>query len=77
MSAGDEDLKRLDKVLAVLGEHYDSVHIFVTRHETSEGGTVNVNRGSGNWFARLGQIQTWVVSQEEQTRINVRESNKE
>jgi hypothetical protein len=64
-----EDLKRVQAALDTLSEHFDTVHVFATRHESGEqGGTVNVNLGVGNWFARYGQIQEWLVKQEEVTR---------
>lgn len=60
-----EDLDRLKQALDLLGEHYDSVHIFVSRHEPAiHDGTVSCNKGVGNWFARFGQIKLWVLNEE-------------
>ena len=70
---GDADVKMLREAAEKLSEHFDSVHIFTTRYESSlDHGTVNVNYGTGNWFARYGQIRTWLVKAEEQTRCDVR-----
>jgi hypothetical protein len=71
----DDDLSRVQDALNTLSEHFDSVHIFATRHEPEiEDGTVSVNRGVGNWFARFGQISEWMVKQDESSRINRREN---
>ena len=55
MNTPSHDVNRVNKALEELGEHFDSVHIFATRHESGEsGGTININKGVGNWFARYG-----------------------
>lgn len=51
-----EDQKRVKEALAILLEHFDSVDIFVTRHEPVIEGTVGFNLGKGNWYARKGVI---------------------
>jgi hypothetical protein len=66
----DEDIQRIDKCLQELGEYFDSVHVFATRHEPEvEDGTVSCNKGVGNWFCRYGQIREWVIKREEQQRV--------
>ena len=47
----------------MLSEHFDTVQIFVTRHISNEKGTVQCNAGSGNFFARFGQVQFWLEDQ--------------
>ncbi len=70
----DDDLERIKKATQALGEHFDSVQIFCTRHEAfKRDGTVNVNYGEGNWFTRFGQVRDWVIRQDERTRDHVRE----
>jgi hypothetical protein len=64
----EPDLDRVKKACSELGEHFDTVQIFVTRHEPSEGGTVNVQWGEGNWFARYGQVKSWTISEDEAFR---------
>ena len=77
MSESDAELKLLQDACEKLGEHFETVHIFVTRIKDDDSpedrGTINANWGSGNWFARYGQIQSWVTKQDEQTRKEVRE----
>lgn len=61
----EEDLSQIQAHVNQLAEHWDSVHIFATRHEAGESdGTVNVQVGAGNWFARYGQIKNWTLIQE-------------
>lgn len=70
----DEELNRVKRAVESLGEHFDSVHIFTTRHdEGQEGGTVNISWSSGNFFTRYGQINDWLITQNERTRKKVRE----
>lgn len=56
--------KLLDKAVADLYEHFDSVQIFATNHENET--TYSQTRGRGNWFARIGNIKAWVVRQDQQ-----------
>lgn len=73
-SMKDEDVERVRKACEALGENYDSVQIFVTRHEPGElDGTVNLNWGAGNYFTRSGQVREWLVKQDERAREEVRE----
>lgn len=70
----NSDVAIVRKHAEALGEHFDSVQIFTTRHESSEqDGTVTVHLGVGNWFARYGQVSEWLIKQDEWTRMNARE----
>ena len=61
----DRDLELVKQHVEQLGEHFDSVQIFVTRHEAGElDGTININTGAGNWFARYGHIRNWINTEE-------------
>lgn len=72
-----EDMDRLKHAARLLGEHFDCVQIFVSRHEPYQrDGTVNAAYGEGNWFARYGQIQEWMVRQDERTRDHIREEQR-
>lgn len=67
------DVKRIDECLAHLGEHFDSVMIFATRNESGESdGTIRVQKGVGNWYARYGQVRQWIVRVDEDERDNAR-----
>lgn len=67
-----EDLTRCRKAVEDLSEFFDSVQIFATRHDGKDIGTVNVNFGCGNWFARKGQVSEWLLKEEESTREYIR-----
>jgi hypothetical protein len=73
MSEGqDKDLELVKQAAISLGEHFDSVQIFCTRHESGEqDGTVTVKYGTGNWFARYGQIKDWVLVEEESSKSKI------
>lgn len=50
-SESDVDLKRVTDVVNALAEHFDTVQVFVTRHEAGmRDGTVNVQVGAGNEY---------------------------
>jgi hypothetical protein len=70
----DADLEMLAKHVEQLGEHFDTVQIFCSRHDAGqEDGTVALNDGAGNWFARYGQIREWINKRDERARIEVRD----
>lgn len=58
----ERDLAMVKRHAAQLAEHFDAVHIFVTR--PSEDGTIVCNWGAGNWYARYGQVRAWIVAEE-------------
>lgn len=65
----EQDMERVREAACALIEHFDSVQIFVTRHEAGEkDGTVNIHMGQGNFFTRLGQVVRWCQMQQEQAR---------
>lgn len=67
----DAELKRLiEHHAAMLAEHFDSVQIIASVHE--QGKTRRINSGNGNYFARLGSVQEWLVAQDEQSREEIR-----
>lgn len=73
MSDKDLEVELLKKHTEALGEHFDTVHIFATKYDAAvEEGTITYNYGSGNWYARYGQICEWMVKQNEVTRISER-----
>lgn len=69
----DADSELLKQTSLKLGEQFDTIHIFATRHESGEKhGTLRFSEGVGNWYARYGQIRDWLVREEETTREAVR-----
>ena len=71
------DLKRCQDAADALAEHFDSVQIFCSRHEGGDIGTISVNFGRGNWFARRGHVQDWILKEAERTKEEVRHENDE
>ena len=60
----------IEHAKALLSEHFEAVQIFASRDEG--GGTMHVETGSGNFYARYGQIREWLDGAEERTRVEVR-----
>lgn len=65
----------LDKILAQLFEHYDTVQILCTVSDAS--GTKSVVRGIGNFYARDAVCREWVTENEEMVRTNARNRQNE
>lgn len=75
MSDESPDMQRLKLAAEALGEHFDTVQIFVTRHEPEvEDGTINAAWSVGNWFTRYGQVREWLIKADERTRKHIRET---
>ncbi len=70
----DEEEKQVSKAVDALREHFDSVQIFVTRHDGVEVETGSITAGGGNWYARIGQIREWLARSDERTREYVRKN---
>lgn len=67
----EADWELVGKALDMLSEHFDSVQIFTTRCESGMlDGTIRVEKGSGNWFARYGQVKSWMKRMDEQERMD-------
>lgn len=78
MNDKDHDIALIQQSLDVLGEHFDSVQVFVTKHDQGQSdGTVCINLGAGNWYARYGQVKEWMVKQDEEARKHVRGNDDE
>ncbi len=61
----ESDLAKLKAHTAMLMEHFDSVQIFCTR--CNGDGTVSATFGGGNWYARKGQVDEWILKQDAQS----------
>lgn len=74
----DKDMALIDKAAQDLGEHFDTVQIFVTRYEPeTEGGTIHRCTGRGNWFAIRGQIMEWMLKHDEGVRQSAQPRDEE
>jgi len=73
-SQEDQDLRMVRTHCQQLIEHFDTVQIFVSRHNSSgdEDGTISVRDGIGNFHARLNQAKEWITHQDECVREHTR-----
>lgn len=58
----DYDVELVESHLSQLSEFFDTVQIFATRHEAE--GTINVQMGQGNFYARYGHVRLWLKNEE-------------
>lgn len=78
MTEEDIDVARVRDAVSKLGEHFDSVQVFTTRHDPGEEKhTISIQLGSGNWYSRYGQVKSWVIKCDEDTRIETRKADEE
>jgi len=70
----DDELKSLvARHVTELGEHFDSVLVLVTcPHPDNAQTTQSYERGSGNFYAQLGQVTEWLAMQQEYQRAEAR-----
>lgn len=65
----DADIAMVQWHVDKLCEHFGSIHIFATRHESGQlDGTISVNLGAGDWYARYGKVKEWVIIEEQRMR---------
>ncbi len=53
----------------------DSVQANITIRQAISGNTMRIDRGRGNWYARIGSCQEWLEADREKTRINERNAS--
>lgn len=58
-----EEVALVDKAVNLLSEHFDTVQIFITKTESNS--TYAGAKGSGNFYARRGQIRDWMIKEDE------------
>ena len=65
------EVKVLNRAINDLSEHFDTVQVFVTKHEPAEeNGTIEYNGGIGNFYARFGHVGMWVDEQRNASYTN-------
>ena len=73
-----QNSRKVDEAIRMLMEHFDCVQIFCqTYHPGADGGTHHVERGDGNWYARMSQLDTWLIEQKEIIKCQVRKQQSE
>lgn len=64
----EPEQKMVEELCAKLLEHFDSVRIFVTRHDGEKTNTASFETGGGNFYAQLGQVREWLEIQDQYQR---------
>ncbi len=59
-NAEQETTKLIDDCMHRIREHVDTVQIFITLHGDDGKETLTYDVGSGNFYARQGQVEEWV-----------------
>lgn len=62
----------VDQAVDNLMEHFDSVRIFVTKHDGPSEDTGSYTRGGGNFYAQVGQVTEWNGMQDQIGREHVK-----
>jgi hypothetical protein len=60
--------KIIEQHCAELMEHCDACRIFVSRNDSGKQETAGNTTGGGNYYAQLGQIEQWLISQRQHVR---------
>lgn len=68
--------EKVTKFLSEIGEHAESVRIFLTYPE-GNGETGCYTEGRGNFHAQTGQIREWIIRQDEIVRTHARKIQEE
>lgn len=76
VSMTDEIESKIVKFMDDLGEHCESIRLFTTFPE-GDGCTGSFTIGRGNFHAQRGQVQEWLINQDENVRINARHKDDE
>lgn len=71
MITNDELHDKMDRMIASLMEHCDSVSIIVTRKAEGDSWSMLAS-GDGNVYARAGAMREWLVRDDEGTRAQKR-----
>ena len=56
----DSENAIISKALRDLGEYFDTVQLFVSRYDSDVGATASKVAGTGNIYARMGQVGHWL-----------------
>ncbi len=64
-SIPESDRQMVEEAAAKLMENFDSVRIFVTKHDGGREATAAFDTGAGNFYAQLGQVSEWLCIQKQ------------
>jgi hypothetical protein len=72
------DVAMVRRAAEELGEHFDTVQVFATRHLPAEiEGTMSYQYGVGNVYGRYGQVSEWLIKEDERARAEIRRKEQE
>ena len=55
----NEISSKINNFIEEIKPFVDTIQIFCTRHQNDEVGTYRFINGTGNYFARFGQVKQW------------------
>jgi hypothetical protein len=68
----------IQSLIESISDRFDTIQVFTTSHDPTTGETTYIGMGTGNFYARIGQIEEWTRLQKEivkQKAIQMAESN--
>ncbi len=69
-------LEKLERVLTEMSGEFDTVRIFVTRHDGSKG-TYALSRGRGNIYAQYGHVREWLLTMDAITKSQAKQEDEQ
>ncbi len=63
-----EESELIQSLIESISDRFDTIQVFTTSHNPDTGETTHIAMGTGNFYARIGQIDEWVRMQKEIVR---------
>ena len=60
-----EKSELIQSLIESIADRFDTIQVFTTSHNPETGETAYIGIGTGNVYARIGQIREWLHLQEE------------
>jgi predicted CoA-binding protein len=66
MDADHEEKQELiQSLIESITDRFDTIQVFTTSHNRETGETTYIGMGTGNFYARIGQIKEWLQLQKD------------
>jgi hypothetical protein len=66
MDADHEEKQELiQSLIESITDRFDTIQVFTTSHNRETGDTTYIGMGTGNFYARIGQVDEWARMQKE------------
>lgn len=72
MKMTPSDVEIVRQAASRLMEHFDSVRIFVTKHDGETDSSQETSVGGGNFYAQYGQVRSWLDQMDQLDRNEVK-----